>query len=314
MPLQRVIRLSMKPRDLAIYIFLALAWGLSFLVVVKVVDAFGFVAATSIRAFIACGTLFFIAKLTRRRLDFGDGWQPFLVVGATTVAGQLLGLSYATPLIGTAMAAILVASIPLFSMVISQIWGLERMKASGVVGLVLGTAGIVLLVGFPAVPVTSQFVFGCAAALASCFSAAFGSNYASHKLKHTGSWEVTIGSFLFGGLISAPFLFALPVPRVPDMLDILYLLISACIMSATTYVLYFKLVGSIGATKAISVEFAVTVVAVFAGVIVLGEPLSSVQIVGAAVIILGCAMVLGLFPWQRTKVAEVPLPHQDGVP
>jgi drug/metabolite transporter (DMT)-like permease len=104
------------------------------------------------------------------------------------------------------------------------------------------------------------------------------------------------------------------MPRMPDALDVLYLLISACVMSATTYVLYFKLVGSIGATKAISVEFAVTVVAVFAGVVVLGEPLSSIQIVGAAVIILGCAMVLGLFPWQRTKVAAVPLPHQDGVP
>src|ERR1041385_2930041 len=101
----------MKPRDIAIYIFLALAWGLSFLVVVQVVAAFGFVAATSIRAFIACGTLFVIARLSRRRLDFGDGWRRFLVVGATTVAGQLLGLSYATPLIGTAMAAILVASI-----------------------------------------------------------------------------------------------------------------------------------------------------------------------------------------------------------
>ncbi len=304
----------MKPRDLAIYIFLALAWGLSFLVIVKVVDAFGFVAATAIRSFIACGTLLLIAKLSRRRLDFGDGWRPFLVVGATTVAGQLLGLSYATPLIGTAMAAILVASVPLFSMLISQVWGLERMKASGVMGLVLGTVGIVLLVGFPAVPVTNEFVFGCAAALAACFSAAFGSNYASHKLKHTGSWEVTIGSFLFGGLICAPFMIALPVPGVPTAIDILYLLISACIMSATTYVLYFKLVGSIGATKAISVEFAVTVVAVFVGAILLGEPLSTIQILGAAVIVMGCALVLGLFPWQRSKVAQVALPHQDGVP
>lgn len=304
----------MKPRDLAIYIFLALAWGLSFLIVVKVVAAFGFVAAVSIRAFIASGTLFLIASLTRRRLDFSDGWVPFLVVGATTVAGQLLGLSYATPLIGTAMAAILVASIPLFSMVISQIWGLEKLKPSGFLGLFLGVAGIVLLVGFPAVPVTPDFMFGCAAALAACLSAAFGSNYASHRLKHTGHWEVTTGSFLFGGLIAAPLLFVVPVPAVPNALDVLYLLISACVMSATTYVLYFKLVGSIGATKAISVEFAVTIVAVFVGAIVLDEPLSLVQGLGAAVIILGCVLVLGLMPWQRTKVADVPLPHQDGVP
>lgn len=304
----------MKPRDLAVYIFLALAWGLSFLVVLKVVSAFGFVAAVATRAFIASATLFLLARITRRRLDFSAGWRPFFIVGATTVAGQLLGLSYATPLIGTAMAAILVASIPLFSMVISQIWGLERMRASGMLGLALGVAGIVLLVGFPAVPVTGTFVFGCAAALAACFSAAFGSNYASHRLKHTGSWEVTTGSFLFGGLIATPFLIVVPVPGMPGALDILYLLISACVMSATTYVLYFKLVGSIGATRAISVEFVVTVVAVLVGALVLKEPLSAVQVFGAAVIIVGCMLVLGLFPWQRSKAAEIPVPHPDGVP
>lgn len=304
----------MKPRDLAIYAFLSIAWGLSFLVVLKVVAAFGWVAAVSFRAFVASATLLLIAKLTGRRLDFSAGWWPFFVVGATTVAGQLLGLSYATPLIGTAMAAILVASIPLFSMVISQLWGLERMRPSGLLGLGLGTLGIVLLVGFPAVPVTGEFVLGCAAALAACFSAAFGSNYASHRLKHAGSWEVTTGSFLFGGLIATPLLAVVPVPGMPGTIDILYLLISACVMSAATYVLYFRLVGSIGATRAISVEFVVTVVAVLVGAVVLEEPLSPVQFLGAGVIILGCMLVLGLFPWQRTKIAEVSLPHRDGVP
>jgi drug/metabolite transporter (DMT)-like permease len=304
----------MKPRDLAIYLFLATVWGLSFLVVLKVVAAFGWVAAVSIRAFIACATLYLLAKATRRRLDFSAGWWPFFVVGATTVAGQLLGLSYATPLIGTAMAAILVASIPLFSMVISQVWGLERMRPSGLLGLALGVAGIVLLVGFPAVPVTGEFLLGCAAALGACFSAAFGSNYASHKLKNAGSWEVTTGSFLFGGLIAMPFLALMPVPGMPTAVDIFYLLIAGCVMSATTYVLYFTLVGSIGATKAISVEFVVTVVAVIVGAVFLQEPLAPVQFVGAAIIILGCTLVLGLFPWQRTKISEIPVPHQDGVP
>lgn len=74
-----------------------------------------------------CRNAFAIAKLSGRRLDFHAGWKPFAVVGATTVAGQLIGLSYGTPLIGTAMAAICVASIPLFSMVISQLWGLNAL-------------------------------------------------------------------------------------------------------------------------------------------------------------------------------------------
>jgi drug/metabolite transporter (DMT)-like permease len=304
----------MKSRDLAIYIFLSLAWGLSFLVVLHLVLAFGWVGAVAFRALTAAVTLFVLAAVGRRKLDFSAGWKPFAIVGATTVAGQLLGLSYATPLIGTAMAAIIVISIPLFSMLISHVWGLERIGLNGLIGLLLGGVGMVLLVGFPAVPVTPSFILGCLAMLAACFSAAFGSNYASHKLASTGSWEISAGAFLAGGIMCLPFLFAVPVPDLPGLADIVYLAIAGCVMSAMTYVLYFRLVASIGSTKAVSVEFVVTIVAVIVGAIVLHEPLSVLQGFGALIIVTGCALVLGLFPWQRNKVAEVPLPHVDGTP
>lgn len=294
----------MKPKDLAVYAFLAVAWGLSFLLVLKIVAAFGWVGAVTFRSFIAGITLFLLARVSGRSLKFRAGWWPFAVVGATTVAGQLIGLSYATPLIGTAMAAILVATIPMFAMVIGQLLGLERITPERLVGLVIGFVGAVLLVGFPAVPVDAAFVLGCAGALFACICAAFGSNYASHRLKDTGAWEVTIGAFLMGGLMTLPLLFVVPVPDVPRVIDYGYLLIAAVVMSAMTYVLYFGLVASIGATRAISVEFAVTAIAVLVGAVFLSEPLSIVQMVGAVVIIVGCAVVLGLVPGRKVAPVE----------
>lgn len=286
----------MKSRDIAAYLFLAIVWGLSFVVLLKAVGAFGLIGVVSFRAFIASGTLFLLARLLRRRLDFSAGWKPFFVVGATTVAGQLIGLTYAAPLIGTAMSAILVATIPLFSMVIAAFWGLEHIDRRRLAGLAIGLCGILLLVGFPAQPVTPAFVAGCAAALAASFAAAFGSNYVMRRLRRTGPWEVTIGAFFFGGVMTLPLLFAVPVPGTPGLMDVVWLLVLACIMSALTYVLYFGLVASIGATRAISVEFAVTVVAVAVGALALGEPFSALQAAGAVVIIAGCAIVLGLVP------------------
>lgn len=293
----------MRPRDLAAYLFLAIAWGLSFLLLLKVVAAFGWVGAVTFRCFIAAAILMALARTTRRRLTFPQNWMPLAVVGATTVAGQLIGLSYATPLIGTAMAAIFVASIPLFSMVISRLWGLEPITPARVAGLTLGTIGLLMLVGFPAVPITTPFLLGCAAMLFSTFSAAFGSNYASRHLKETGPWEVTIGAFLAGGIIALPLLAVVPVPGVPQPIDYLYLVALAGVMSSLTYVLYFGLVARIGATRAISVEFAVTVVAVLIGALVLDEPLTLIQVAGGVVIIAGCALVLGLIPAK----AKIPL-------
>ncbi|MFD1746181.1 DMT family transporter [Rhizobium helianthi] len=286
----------MRPRDLLIYIFLSVAWGLSFLLLLHVIAAFGWVGSVTFRCLLAGAILLVLARLTGRKLSFGSRWKPLAVVGATTVAGQLIGLSYATPLIGTAMAAIFVATIPLFSMLIARLWGMEMITPPRILGLALGTLGIIMLVGFPAVPVTPSFILGCAAMVFGTFCAAFGSNYAHRHLGDTGAWEVTIGAFFFGGLMSLPLLLLVPVPGIPQIQDYLYLLVQAGVMSAMTYVLYFSLVGSIGPTRAISVEFVVTVIAVLVGALALHEPITAAQLAGGVVIIAGCALVLGIFP------------------
>jgi drug/metabolite transporter (DMT)-like permease len=280
------------------YVFLAVTWGLSFLVQLQAVHAFGWIGAVTFRAFLAGATLVLAARLLRRKLSFNAGWRSYAVVGFFTVAIQLVGLSYAMPVIGTAMTAIFVATIPMFSMIIGQIWGLERITPQRLVGLLLGVAGIVMLVGFPNEPVTVPFLIGCAAALVSSFAAAYGSNYAS-RLTTTGALEIAAGSFFFGGLMTLPLLVFVPVPGTPAAVDYLYLLTAACIMSALTYFLYFRLVARIGATRAISVEFVVTAVAVVAGAVLLGEQLSAVQLAGGVTIIVGCLTVLGLLPRRR---------------
>jgi drug/metabolite transporter (DMT)-like permease len=209
-------------------------------------------------------------------------------------------MSFATPRIGTAMAAIFVGTIPLFSMVIGLVWGLERFTVLGGIGLVLGIVGIVLLVGFPAVPVTPSFVIGCCGSLLGAVSAAFGSNYARRYLRGVGSWEVTAGAFLSGGLLTLPLLVLVPVPTVPRPVDYVYLLLLGGVMSALAYVLFFRLVADLGATRAISVEFVVTAIAVVIGSVLLAERLSLAQLAGALVIVSGCSLVLGLVPLRRS--------------
>lgn len=290
----------MRPADLAAWLFLALAWGCSFLVIVKVAAAFGWAGATSLRALVAGGGLILIARATGRRLDFACGWGRLAVVGATTVAIQLAGLSWGTPRIGTAAAAILVATIPIFTMLIGRLVGIEPMTGARAAGVGLGFLGIVALVGFPAEPITPTFLAGCAALLACSIGAALGSLYAAARLRTTGAYEITAGAFLAGGIMTAPLLALAPPPALPGAMDWLWLAVLALGMSAATYVTFFRLVARIGPTRAISSEFAVTVVAVTIGAIFLGERLSAIQIAGAAVIALGCALVLGIVPrWSR---------------
>ncbi|MGL4488823.1 MAG: DMT family transporter [Rhizobiaceae bacterium] len=292
----------MTPIQLATYLFLAVTWGFSFLMVFHVVDAFGWAAGVTFRCLLAAVLLIVAAKLMGRRLKFSGARKHYAIVGATTVAGQLVFLYISVPLIGTAMTAIFVAAIPLFSMLISQIWGLEKITMRGFSGIVLGFIGILMLVGFPSEPITVEFLTGCTCSLLAAFFAAYGSNYVSRFMRDVGAFEVTIASAIVGGLLVMPIIFLVPIPRAITLIDFGWLFLLAAIVSALNYVLYFKLVAEIGATKTISVEFLVTVVAVLVGMFMLGESLSVVQFAGAATIIAGCAMVLDLF---RVKEPDI---------
>ncbi len=291
----------LKQRHLAAYAILALGWGLSFIIVLRVVEAFGWGGAVSFRALTAGGTLLVVALLTRRKLDFSCGWAPLALSGLLTVAGQLTGIAFAAPRIGTAMTAIIVSAIPLFSMVVGRLSGIEQLSTRSMIGLVTGFGGIVLLVGFPHAPLTGSFLLGCAVSIMGSLSAACGSLYAARRLRQVDPWVVTIGSFLWGGVITLPLILLVPIPGVPGVTDIFWLLVLGLVTSALMYVIFFGLLAAIGPTRAVSVEFVVTVVAVLAGTALLGERLTIVQIAGAVVIVAGCLLVLGLWPGAKSR-------------
>lgn len=283
------------------FAILALIWGFSFLLLLRVVQAFDWAAAISVRAFIASGSLYLLAKVIRRRLDFSIGIKHFAVLGVATVAIQLIGLSLAVPRIGTALSAILVGAIPLFSSVIGRMMKIESIDKMGQIGLVLGFIGIVFLVGFPSAELSDQFFLGFGVCLIGCISAAFGSNYSKLKMSSAGNWEQVIGAFFFGGLFTAPILFFVPIKSGLAVVDWLNMVLLAVFCSAFCYVIYFSLVAKIGATRSISVEFLVTVVAVLVGAFYLNEAITLIQLFGASFVIIGSVLILDLLPSTKAR-------------
>jgi len=289
-------------KQLTQYLLTSIIWGFSWVFILKVVQAFGG-GGIALRAILGSLVLVVAALVTKRNLKFGP-IAPLLVVGATTVAGQLLGFNLATPMIGTAMAAILAATIPMFSMVICQLWQIEHISKPGYFGLFIGVLGVILIVGFPSVKIDSTFIIGCSICILGAISAAFGSNYTRKHLQGIGYWEQTIGSFFLGGVMMLPLFIINPAKSVPIPVDYFYLIVLAVLATGVAYIMYFKLVSEIGATSALTIEFLVTVIAVAVGAGLLGEQLSIIQFAGATAIVLGCALVLDLIParWTKTSI------------
>lgn len=289
----------MTPKQLGLYVATASIWGCTWFFILKVVLAFGG-GGIALRAILGSFALYLVALASRRKLKFG-AIAPLAVVGATTVAGQLLGFNLATPMVGTAVTAILAATIPMFSMLIGHLWKIEHISKIGFYGLALGFFGTVLIVGFPSVAVDFKFFLGCALCLIGAISAATGSMYTKSHLQGIGYWEQTIGSFFLGGLMMLPMFLINPPTRTPESIDYFYLAVLSIVSTGIGYIMYFKLVGEIGATPALTTEFLVTAIAVAIGAGFLGEHVTPIQFGGVVAIMLGCALVLDLIPIGAIK-------------
>jgi drug/metabolite transporter (DMT)-like permease len=96
-------------------------------------------------------------------------------------------------------------------------------------------------------------------------------------------------------------MFIVPIVKTPTLASFGWLFLLAATASSLAYILYFRLVAEIGATKALTTEFMVPVVAVFVGFVFLNENVTVSDLIGAACILLGSALVLGLLPIRRNS-------------
>lgn len=294
----------MTTRQINMYALVAIMWGSSFALLVPVVASLGWAGAVSFRGFIASAIVFLIARASKRALDFDGNWKHFAVLGATSVGMNLGGMNYALDHIGTQLTAILVTTIPLYSLVLESIWSRTKPTLLKTIGLLIGFSGVVVLVGLSPQAVNKEFWLGVLGSFVGAFGFALGGNYSRHKAAHIGSWEQTIGTFLFGGLWTLPLLLIAPIIRTPSWGDIACLFAVAATASSFAYILYFKLVAEVGATTALTTEFLVPVVAVILGYVLFSESLSGNQVIGSAIIMIGCALVMGLNPFAKKSNSQ----------
>ncbi len=80
--------------------------------------------------------------------------------------------------------------------------------------------------------------------------------------------------------------------------------------SGLAYVIYFELIRELGVTRTLTVTYLQPVLAILLGVVVLGEGLQALHVVGLALILLGVAAVNGQLP-RRFAAAPPAVPTAD---
>jgi len=293
------IKSAMGPQEWATLLFLSLLWGGSFFFIAVAVKELPPLTIVTCRVVGAAAVLWFVVALTRTPLPRDARiWRAFLVMGLFNNAIPFTLMAWGQGRIPSGLASILMATAPLFTVVVAGILLRdEKFTFLKVSGTLVGFGGTALMIGGDAWDGLGQDIPGQLALLGSAlfysFSSVFGRRFRTLRVPPiiTAAGQVTASSLMLTPvmlLVDRPWTHAAPSPAVWASLAAL-----AAVSTGFAYILYFRILASAGALNVLLVTFLVPVSAILLGWLVLGERLEPLHFAGMALIGLGLSAIDG---------------------
>jgi len=248
------------------------------------------------------GLLFGIVVIFIQRVQWPrtfKAWFPLLVVGLTNLAIPFFLISWGELSIDSAVASILDATVPLFTIVIAHyLLRDDKITTSKVLGLLIGFAGVIVLMSKDIGTSPSSVLGQIAVIVASAF-------YAGSAVYVRKTTEDTPGILRSAIPLSSAtatmwlgaFLFESPV-KIPQLgITWVALLFLGVIGSGLAFVLAYYLIHEIGPTRMTMVTYLFPLGGVILGVTFLHEQLTWQLITGAVLIIASLAVA----NWEPKK-------------
>ena len=266
-------------------------WGASFLFIKLGVD----VLEPSV---VALGRVVFGALLLLALLPGRGGLAPLrgylvplVVLGALNNAVPFWLLGFAEKSLDSGLTAIVQAAAPIFTVILaSRVDVSQRVSGARLLGVVVGFVGVALLVGFQ----TGGDLVAAFAVIGVALCYAGSVLYAGRTMRGVPALQVSIGQLTCAALLLAPFgLLQLPATMPPAKVWLAVLALGA-LGSGIAYLLYFTIIASAGASRAILVTYLVPAFAVVYGVLFLDEVIAASSLVGLGLVFAGTALATGV--------------------
>ncbi len=281
-------------------IILAAIWGGSFLFMRVAAPVFGPVALIELRVGIAGLFLLAAAWWMRHPPPAPRHWRHFLFVGLFNAALPFLMYGYAAQTLSASLLSILNATAPLFGAVIAAVWLHAPVTRTAALGLVLGVAGVAVLVDGGAAFSGAHWWLAVGAALVAPLSYGISSTYAKVAAAKVSPFDNAHGSMWAATLMLLPLVWAVPSHGAPSGGDWAAVTALGTLCTGAAFLIYFRLIRDVGPVRALSVTFLIPVFGVLWGALFLREPVGSSTLIGGAIILLGTALTNGLVRVPRT--------------
>lgn len=278
----------MSPRAWLLFVAMSLIWGIPYLFIKVAVDD-GVPPLVVAFSRVALGALVLLPIAWRtgalRGIRPRLRWVVAFALFEIVIPFPLI--SFGEVHVSSSVTAILIASLPLVVAGITlRFEPAEKISASRLGGLLLGLAGVVLLVGVD-VAGSGDELIGALCVLGATLGYSVGPMIIRHRLSACDPRGVSAVALLAASVMLAASLAVTPVHETPSGSALAAIAVLGIVCSALAFVVFFALIVEAGPTRATVVTYLNPAVAVLLGVVVLEERLGAASIAGLALILAG---------------------------
>ena len=281
-------------------VVLGLIWGSSFLFIKEGLEFLSPFGIAFWRTALGAVVMALIIVIRRHKLPATLKQWALIWVGGLLMSGVPAALfGYAQQHVSSALASILNASTPIFTVIAIMIaFRDEKPKRYVVVGLLIGLVGVgIVLAVWAGFGVNDPLAIGALVLAVTCYG--FGTPFTR---KYISSMPISSESAVFvqvstSALTMLPLYLATGPVFVGELtlLPVASMLILGFVGTGYAYVAYYDIIHKVGSAIASSVTYITPLVGVFLGAVLLNEKLTWNQPVGGIVILLGAAIAQGRF-------------------
>ena len=290
------------PRAQRSHILLAFAalyiiWGSTYLAIRFAIETIPPFLMAGARFVLSGTVLYLFARARGAERPTGQHWRAAAIVGVLLLLGGNGGVVWAEQYVPSGVAALLVATVPLWMVLLDWMRPGGRRPSLGVAaGLALGLAGLALLVGVDDLRSSNVHLGGALVLTVGAIAWSAGSIVSRHltlpkdPLATTGLEMLTGGAALFV-LSAAMGEFSAFRPSAVTTRSLLawgYLVTFGSLIGFTAYIWLLRVVSP---AKVSTYAYVNPIVAVFLGWLVASEPLTMRMGIAAAVIVAAVAMI-----------------------
>jgi drug/metabolite transporter (DMT)-like permease len=285
----------MKTRYMAQLLLLSAVWGVSFLMI-RIADiVFPPVWVGLLRCIAGALLLWAVLifgghKLPPRRL------MPWLLlVALTNNAIPFSFFAWGEKVVPSSTAAVINSTTPIWTLLLSLAVTRTRASLNTVLGVLLGFAGVALVVNFhePAQAAAGEhgnMLWGAAVIAVGALGYAVATVVAKTKLQGLDPIGLATTQLSLAAVMLAPAAFLGPHPADIQLPSVLAVLVLGFAGSGIAYLLYYNLLAHISATQVIAVTYLMPLWGMFWGALA-HEEITPLAYIGAAVVVSGLILM-----------------------